>query len=168
MKITQLSFLLFLSLLLSDCKKEESTPLELVGFKIKTITINQVPIMNFDNTCWDELDCDNVEGNPDIYFRMEQDGSGSLNGLDFFTSEVFDNYANEQELIITPPDRVFVTGFLYQFVIYDKDGVEFSNDDRLTSIPFLAVLSPQLDEPLPTTITGFNDGFMVELEYVYQ
>jgi len=101
MKIIKLSVLLFLSLLFSNCQKEATTPTELIGFKIKSITINNVPPTDFGGICWDELDCDNEEGKPDIYLKLEQQGSPAFRQLDFFTSEVLENYSNEQEIAIS-------------------------------------------------------------------
>jgi len=166
MKTIKLSFLLFLSLLFANCKKEATTPPELIGFKIKSITINDIPTTNLQGTCWDELNCDNEEGNPDIYFKVEQSGGFSFDQLDFFTSEVFENYSNEQVFNITVPDKVFVLGFFYSFSIYDKDGLDIGNDELVRRYTLLG------DDPdrgdLQTTVGGADKALTAELEYIYE
>lgn len=166
MKITQLSFLLLSSLLLFTCKKE-SVPLEVKGFMVKSIIIKNIPLEKEGN-CWDELDCATPDGSPDIYLKIEHD-SPTIDNLTFFTSEIFQNHNNEQEIIITIPDKVFNLNFFYQFNLYDKDGLDLEADDR---IPLSRLFFPQgyiIDnEVLPTTIGLDDDRLVIALEYVYE
>ena len=86
--------------------------------------------------------------------------------LDFFTSEVFENYSNDYTINITPPDQVFILGFLYSFIIYDKDGLEIGDDELITWRTLLGD-NPDRGE-LQTKVGGADDVFTVELEYIYQ
>lgn len=166
MKNIKLPFLLFLSLFFLSCGKQNADiEPEPLGFKIKIISINSISSDN-NGICWDELNCDNEEGNPDIYLKIEQVEETTLNRLTFFTSKVFNNHKVGNQVLISIPDRVFSFDFLYHFNAYDEDDTD-DEDDKIYGATFSPKNYLLDDETIPVLI-GDNDGnFVFQYEFVY-